>query len=115
VWARSFSTTLGLIVIAIGWLVSSQKARESLAGNATMRRLVLSGISVICVLHVVLQWTLQARSAAIARQIQDSYPDVVDAYAIDQSIVLGTGIIAILLFAILFVLVLQARGVHSAE
>jgi hypothetical protein len=63
-----WSTITGLLV-AIGWLLTSEKSRALLAGSPVARRLALATVVLVAVIHLAVLWQIQETSRSIMRSL----------------------------------------------
>ena len=103
-FASMLNTTIGLVALAIGWLLSSSTARTAIGSDRGTRIALLSGLPLFCALHVAGLWRLGVRSRQVARCVMNR-PELVSAYAIDRGWAIVSSLIASGLFGVLFLLV----------
>jgi cytochrome c biogenesis protein CcdA len=101
----SFNTTLGFIVVASGWLISSSRARNVISTHRRMKTVLLTVIAGGWLLHALRLWMLHTRSANLASTI-DADPSVIAAYEVSTADTVGNILVTTLLAGALFTLVL---------
>ena len=101
--------TAGFILLAIGWVLTSDKARSYLGANHLARRIALGAIVVIAAIHLGVSWGYYKLSEKFVVLLDNlNYVEHVfyERYEITMAILWMNGLLNLVLFALLFTLVL---------
>lgn len=106
--------TLASVIIALGWIVTSDKAREFLASEDAIFYYYLSLISIlfISIIHVgasnrFYKWS--QKTVEMLSRLNFAEPEYYEDYMITKPLLIGNLIMNLSLFTILFTMILSLR------
>ena len=101
--------TAGLAVVAIGWFLTSESARDYLMEHPAARAVSLVAVIIVATVHILGIWNLWLSSRRLGESIdpdsQFVHPEVVRMYEVRTAVAVFSTLLAAGLFGALFVLV----------
>lgn len=111
-YVENTMATLGFILLAIGWIITSEKARTFLSSDKTVKLVSISVIAVIALIHTIVSLAIWEESDQIFEQLKmlmymnEKYYDL---YKLELCHVILNLIMNLLAFALLIVLILKSK------
>ena len=111
-YTNNVFTTIGIVILAIGWIVNSSESRKFLEESSWAYYSSLAAVLLIWLIHVVVLLGAHQASRRLTDLLREKHcigPDYTFYYEITRTKVAGSILLDSILFCVLFVLICSLR------